>query len=371
MAEEVHGQPGASGLPGWVPAEARLYLAHTERGLSIRELARRAGQHASTVSRQVKRTETRRDDPLIDDLLTHLGRLTAPTQAASKENAQMNAQVRIEPQSLDDARIETEARRILRRLCEPRAVLAVSSEMEKAVVMRDLPDGKTSRTAILDRTVAQAMALKDWIACEVTGKISKYRITPAGRAALRRMLAAEESARAGFAEAPTRFADQHREWGTREVQDTPGERPRKQRYNVAESPVLALARRKGPDGTPFLNADLVAAAERLREDFELAQMGPRVTQNWDRFLTAGARGSFSGSAGGGHEAARERVSQALRDLGPGLGDVVLRCCCFLEGIEMAEKRMGWSARSGKVVLRIALERLKRHYDETGYSNLIG
>ena len=65
----------------------------------------------------------------------------------------------------------------------------------------------------------------------------------------------------------------------------------------------------------------------------------------------------------GPRAARERVAEALRELGPGLGDVALRVCCYLEGIETAEQRMGWAARSGKVVLRIALQRLRRHYDE--------
>ncbi|WP_274963897.1 DUF6456 domain-containing protein, partial [Thioclava electrotropha] len=127
---------------------------------------------------------------------------------------------------------------------------------------------------------------------------------------------------------------------------------------------------------PFNLADLVAAGERLREDFELAQMGPRVGQNWERFLTGGGgRGQYRPelAMGGGSDTARERVALALRDLGPGLGDMALRCCCFLEGLETAEKRLGWSARSGKIVLRIALQRLKRHYDDTygGASPMIG
>jgi hypothetical protein len=92
-------------------------------------------------------------------------------------------------------------------------------------------------------------------------------------------------------------------------------------------------------------------------------------------MTGGDRGGFNpnGGGSGGSERARDRVALALRDLGPGLGDMVLRCCCFLEGLEAAEQRLGWSARSGKIVLRIALQRLKRHYDETygGASPLIG
>ena len=59
--------------------------------------------------------------------------------------------------------------------------------------------------------------------------------------------------------------------------------------------------------------------------------------------------------------ARDRVMAALSSLGPGLSDVALRVCCFLEGLEACERRMGWSARSGKVVLKLSLQRLADHY----------
>ena len=109
----------------------------------------------------------------------------------------------------------------------------------------------------------------------------------------------------------------------------------------------------------YLTAELIEAGERLREDFELAQMGPRI----ERFLTAGGpRGAVKGRGPAeGPQDARVRVAKALEALGPGLSDVVFRVCCFLEGLETAEKRLGWSARSGKVVLKIALERLAAHY----------
>lgn len=58
------------------------------------------------------------------------------------------------------------------------------------------------------------------------------------------------------------------------------------------------------------------------------------------------------------------IRAAMADLGPGLSDVLMRCCCYLEGVEAAKKRLGWSARSGKIVLRIALMRLHQHYERT-------
>ena len=140
---------------------------------------------------------------------------------------------------------------------------------------------------------------------------------------------------------------------------------------MADSPLIALSRRKDRDGKPFLDETLVKAGERLREDFELAQIGSQVTQNWDNFLRGGVQAGLP-SGGGGSSEARERVANALADLGPGLSDVALRCCCYLEGLELTEKRMGWSARSGKIVLRIALQRLKRHYDrQAEWDRMIG
>lgn len=356
-------------VPDWVPRSALHYLRHIEEGRTIRGLARSEGVHASTILRQIRRFEQRRDDPLVDEALARLGQAhfklsdTAAGEArAGEETLPMSRHFTPDRKICDEETVAREGRRILRRLCEAGAVLAVAPGMEKAAVVRALPDGRSTRTAVVDCEVAQAFALKEWIAVRKSGRVVSYAITAAGRAALKRMLAQTKGGAEGFAGSTSPFSLQHRDM---EEADAGEETPRKIRYNRAESPVSALARRRDKDGAPFLSRELVAAAERLREDFEMAQMGPRVTQNWDSFLTPGTRSSYNPASGpaNGPASSRERVARALRDLGPGLGDMVLRCCCFLEGLEAAERRMGWSARSGKIVLRIGLQRLKRHYEE--------
>ncbi|WP_353472519.1 DUF6456 domain-containing protein [Salipiger sp. H15] len=340
---------------------ARLYLAHTEEGKGIRALARSAGCHASTVLRQVRRMETLRDDPLVDEALRRLGAARAVPAALAMEVGRMK-----QPQggemTPDAATLAREARRVLRRLCESGAVLAVAAEMDKAVVVRDTGEGGSARTAVVDAPVAEAMALKGWIRCDSPGRISRYRITPAGRGALGHLMAEQESRLRGFAGSQAGFdSGQAAEAALAEEEADPRGR---RRFAVSDSPLAGLARRRDREGNLFLDDGLVRAGERLREDFELAQMGPRTGQNWDHFLTAGVRpGAADLAPCHGPEAARLRFTGALRDLGPGLGDVALRCCCYLEGLEETEQRMGWAARSGKVVLRIALQRLRRHYGE--------
>jgi hypothetical protein len=351
-------------LPQWLPQGARHYLAHTTEGRSIRGLARNSGLHPSTVLRQVRRYETRRDDPLIDDALSALAeQIGGPRAGTEKETMQMerksdaNQGADLAAQSLSESRLRSESLRILRRLVETGAVLAVGRDMDTAVVVRDAPDGSTTRSAVVDRAVVQAMALRDWIACHNPGaRVARYHITAAGRSALRELVAASENRAREMAEAPAEFVV-----ARKAVIEDDLPQARVQRFAITDSPLVGLARRRDKDGRLFLSRVLLAAGERLREDYELSQMDPKYRRDWSGIFdedeeTAILDNSASGATFG-------RVQSALRDLGPGLGDVALRCCCLLEGLETTEQRLGWAARSGKIVLRIALQWLARHYEE--------
>lgn len=139
--------------------------------------------------------------------------------------------------------------------------------------------------------------------------------------------------------------------------------------NLAESPLAWLARRKDKDGRPMLSDAEVSAGERLRADFWFAQMTPRITANWSQLKSesGGQRGSPDhGAEIADHVlAARERVRLALRAAGPDLAGMLIDVCCYLKGLEGAEKSGQWPQRSGKVVLTIALRQLARHYGFLG------
>lgn len=137
-------------------------------------------------------------------------------------------------------------------------------------------------------------------------------------------------------------------------------------FNADESPLGWLRRRRGKDGSELISEAQFQAGERLRANFSFAQLGPRVTANWDAALGA-ASGGRRTAAGAGVEltdnalAARHRVNRALTAVGPELAGILVDVCCFLKGLEDAERSAGWPQRSGKVVLQIALTHLARHY----------
>ncbi len=347
-----------------LPLDLTNYVEHVVRRRSIRAISRDLGCSASTVLRRIRKIENRRDDRLYDEAVEALTEICALARVPAQLEFDFMPKPAVQNLETDEDIIASEARRILRRLCEKEAFLAMHPGYQNAAVFKELVPGKTTRIAVVAVAVARAFVLREWIEPKNQGKLSTYQITSVGRIALKRLIAEEKATRT---ESSNPFAEQHQEFGKRSVK-LPGEdKPTTVRYNLAESPLSLLAKKKDKWGQEYLSPDLLEAGERLREDFERAHLGTRVAQNWERFLS-GVSTPIGTAETGGSDAARQRVLKALEVLGPGLGDVVLRVCCYLEGLERAEKRLGWSARSGKVVLKIALTRLAYFYgiSQEGY-----
>ena len=59
--------------------------------------------------------------------------------------------------------------------------------------------------------------------------------------------------------------------------------------------------------------------------------------------------------------AKARFDNALTALGPDLSDIAWRVICVGESLPIAEREMSWPVRSGKLVLKIALDRVADYY----------
>lgn len=132
------------------------------------------------------------------------------------------------------------------------------------------------------------------------------------------------------------------------------------RRNFGESPIAWLARRRDANGQPWLTPIEAAAGERLREEFESLGTQGRMTMRWD--ATPRVDGGRPGLAPAERDiAARERIAQALAAVGPGLREILERVCLLGSALEMAERSLKLPRRAGKTVLKLALQRLARHY----------
>ncbi|OJW70336.1 MAG: hypothetical protein BGO57_00730 [Sphingomonadales bacterium 63-6] len=136
----------------------------------------------------------------------------------------------------------------------------------------------------------------------------------------------------------------------------PGIGPRRRRVtvNLAESPLSWLHARG------HLDDRLFAAGECLRQDYERAAIGPRVTMRWDAVRLKGGREAGLNPSER-QIAAKGRFDGAMQAAGSGLTDILWRVVCAAEALAVAEKALDWPTRSGKLVLRIALERVAKFY----------
>lgn len=136
--------------------------------------------------------------------------------------------------------------------------------------------------------------------------------------------------------------------------DAPMRARRSVTVNLAESPLSWLHARG------HLSDRLYAAGDALREDYERAQIAPSITMRWDpvRVRSTGGGGLSPGER---QIAARARFDGAMAAAGSGLQDILWRVVCAGEALPEAEKALEWPTRSGKLVLKIALERVADYY----------
>jgi hypothetical protein len=246
--------------------------------------------------------------------------------------------------------------RMMRRLLEALAEADASAttgalDADRLIVAASRKGVTVVRASLPVAAGAAAVAegLAQWSAAEDRPRL---RITTAGRAYLRRRARTD----AGDA-TPDPFRAQHDDFALRAIE--PGARATL--VNETESPLAWLARRKGADGAPFLASAQIEAGERFRRDVEQAQLLQRVTANWEAPIAGRGRAAAGGSVSESAMDARRRLARAHAALGADLGGLLTDVCGFLKGLEAVERERGWPARSGKVVLRIALDRLADFY----------
>lgn len=132
------------------------------------------------------------------------------------------------------------------------------------------------------------------------------------------------------------------------------------RRNLGESPIAWLARRRDSHGRPWLGPAEVAAAERLREEFESLGTLGRMTMRWDATPRVDGGQTALAPAERDH-ATRQRIARALTAVGPGLREILERVCLMGSALEAAEDALKLPRRAGKTVLKLALQALARHY----------
>jgi hypothetical protein len=183
----------------------------------------------------------------------------------------------------------------------------------------------------------------------VVGAGDGYALTAAGRART-----AREAAQPGEG-----YVAQHRPVVERTIIAADGG-ARRVRGHDSDAVLRRLAASRDGAGAPWLSAAELAAAARLRGDWEAGQRGLVRGSDWSappNASSARAPGNRAEFAAGAFCVARRRVAEALERLAAPLRRVVQRVCLQEEGLEAMERSEVWPARSGKLALKLALAQL--------------
>ncbi|HHG90172.1 MAG TPA: hypothetical protein ENJ90_06815 [Devosia sp.] len=137
--------------------------------------------------------------------------------------------------------------------------------------------------------------------------------------------------------------------------------------NLNESPLARLASASSKQRA-FLQPHHVQAGERVRQIVERARMMERTTMSYDLDRLPG-KGHDRFAARDLNDVAidaRNELHKILATLPADCAGVVMDVCGFLKGLQLVERERSWPRRSAKLVLRVGLDQLARHF---GYAQV--
>ena len=237
-----------------------------------------------------------------------------------------------------EAEVEREARRIFRKLLSSGAHLARTDRGYALFAS----ERARRRTLSVDADLFAAFRARGWLRPHESGA-ERWQLSEAGEGWYLRTRALTEP-----------FAAQHQARAQRLIETAEG--TRRVTINEGESPLGWLRRRRLIDPAQF------EAGERLRRDYTLAQLSPRLGVDFTAPIVLGRRGArMETTLSETVLDAKRRFRRAMAAVGPGLADPLFDICCHLTGLEEVERDKNWPKRSARVVLVIALDRLAVHY----------
>ncbi|HEY5339089.1 MAG TPA: DUF6456 domain-containing protein [Rhizomicrobium sp.] len=239
--------------------------------------------------------------------------------------------------SMSPQEIEREAQRVFRKLAEPGLFLAPELEGDYALA----GSRRAGRILKVSASVVAEFRKRDWLRPRGT-RPETFCLSDAGAGWLGRHSAVGDV-----------FAAQHQLLGSRLIRTPEGERS--VTVNEVESPLAWLKLRGLIDTAQY------QAGERLRRDFTIAGLMPRLSADLTAPISNGRGGAKSEPLAEKVISAKQRFRLAMSAVGPGLSDLLFDVCCHLKGLETIESANEWPTRSAKVVLQIALDRLATHY----------
>lgn len=356
-----------SRMPAWLPQKVLVYIAHARFQISMRSIARELSIQPSTVSRNVKHCSNKLEDPLFNSGVRWL----LNSCADLKNEVRFVEKPRMPNSTLDGLMSEDKFRRdskeLLSALCYRDVRLVVAKRLDRISITGSKANSPFGQKLKSDCNLVKAFSLKDLVAPEPAGKDSNYlyAITPAGKLYLQKSLEITEREKRQEYNYDKYIGniDKNTAVASKDNIVSPGFG---QKFRQKESPLEALSRRRDKHGRPFLSRHLVSVGKKFREDYEMTRL---LLEGSDNRLYSATKASPIDTVSSilDHDP-KTRLSRSLNVLGPVLSDIAILCCCHFKGMEEVERLYGWSLRSGKIVLRIALLQLDEFYKSLEEAN---